>query len=194
MTGTTVEEDYQCGAYNVLPNLTLADLAQSVLEEMGPISFTDAERAYAKTIADAYPPGVRAGVIESHGLPPRLLDESLTGEIFAPLDKGKVMPGSTDVADVSWIAPTLQVWTACWAVGVPGHSWGITATGAMSIGHKGMLYAAKALARTGAALVSDPALLARAQDEQAEATSGRAYRTPLPDGLQPPLPKGAARA
>ena len=128
-------------------------------------------------------------MIESHGLPTRLLDESLTGEIFPPLDKGKVMPGSTDVADVSWITPTVQVWTACWVVGVPGHSWGITATGAMSIGHKGMLYAAKALARTGAALVNDPALLERARAEHAEATGGRAYHTPLPEGLQPPLPR-----
>jgi aminobenzoyl-glutamate utilization protein B len=189
MTGTTVEEDYQCGAYNCLPNLTLADAALAVLEEMGPLAFTDDERAYAKAIADAYPPQVRAGVIESHGLPTRLLDESLTGEIFPPLDKGKVMPGSTDVADVSWITPTVQVWTACWVVGVPGHSWGITATGAMSIGHKGMLYAAKALARTGAALVNDPALLERARAEHAEATGGHAYHTPLPEGLQPSLPR-----
>ena len=193
MTGTTVEEDYQCGAYNVLPNLTLADAALAVMGEMGPMEFTDTERAYARAIADAYPTAVRAGVIESHGLPTRLLDESLTGELFAPLDKGKVMPGSTDVADVSWITPTLQVWTACWVVGVPGHSWGITATGAMSIGHKGMLYAAKAMALTGARLVSDPALLERARAEHAEATNDKAYHTPLPEGLQPPLPKASAR-
>jgi len=194
MTGTTVEEDYQCGAYDVLPNQTLADVALAVLEELGPMEFTDAERAYAKVITDAFPEPVRAGLIESHGLPKRLLDESLTGEIFPPLDKGKVMPGSTDVADVSWITPTVQVWTACWAIGVPGHSWGITATGAMSIGHKGMLHAAKALARTGAALVADPAVLERARAEHAEATDGRAYRSPLPEGLQPPLPKAHARA
>jgi len=188
MTGTTVEEVYQCGAYNCLPNLTLADAAQAVLEEMGPMEFTESERAYAQAIADAYPVAVRAGVIESHGLPASLLDQSLTGDVFAPLDKGKVMPGSTDVADVSWITPTVQVWTACWAVGVPGHSWGITATGAMSIGHKGMLHAAKAMARTGAMLVSDPALRERARAEHAEATGGKVYRSPLPEGLQPSLP------
>jgi aminobenzoyl-glutamate utilization protein B len=193
MTGTTVEEEYQCGAYNCLPNLTLADAALAVLEEMGPMEFTERERAYAQAIADAYPPHVRAGVIESHGLPASLLEQSLTGEVFPPLDKGKVMPGSTDVADVSWITPTVQVWTACWTVGVPGHSWGITATGAMSIGHKGMLHAAKAMARTGALLVGDPALLEKARAEHAEATGGKPYHTPLPEGLQPPLPKAPAR-
>lgn len=189
MTGTTVEEDYQCGAYNVLPNLTLADAALAALNDLGPIAFTDAERAYARTITDAFPMSTRAGIIERDGLPARLLDESLTGEIFAPLDTGKVMPGSTDVGDVSWITPTLQVWTTCWALGVPGHSWGITATGAMSIGHKGMLHAAKAMALTGAALIADPALLERARAEYREATGGKAYHTPLPEGLQPPLPK-----
>ncbi len=189
MTGTTVKEDYQCGAYNLLPNDTLAAVAQGIMDELGPIEFTDAERAYARTIADAYPAAVRAGTIESHGLPARLLDESLTGEVFQPLDRGKVMPGSTDVGDVSWVTPTVQVWTACWALGVPGHSWGITATGAMSIGHKGMLHAAKALALTAAALVRDPALLAQARAEYQEATGGRAYHTPLPEGLAPPLPK-----
>ncbi len=193
MTGTTVEETYQCGAYNVLPNQTLADAAQAILEEMGPILFTDAERVYAQAIADAYPAHVRAGVVESHGLPASLLDQSLTGDMFPPLDKGKVMPGSTDVADVSWIAPTCTVGTACWAIGVPGHSWGITATGAMSIGHKGMLHAAKALALTGAMLVNDPALVERARAEHAEATGSKAYRTPLPEGVQPPLPAAHAR-
>lgn len=190
MTGTTVEEEYQCGAYGCLPNLTLADTALAVLNEIGPLEFTESERAYAQAIADAYPAQVRAGVVENHGLPASLLEQSLTGEVFPALDKGRVMPGSTDVADVSWITPTVQVWTACWTVGVPGHSWGITATGAMSIGHKGMLHAAKAMARTGAMLVSDPALLERARAEHAEATGGQKYHTPLPEGLQPPIPKG----
>ena len=77
-------------------NQTLADLAMGVLEELGPMEFTDAERAYAKIITDAFPEPVRVGLLESHGLPKRLLRESLTGEIFPPLDKDKVMPGSTD--------------------------------------------------------------------------------------------------
>ena len=58
-----------------------------------------------------------------------------------------------------------------------------------SIGHKGMLYAAKAMARTGAALVSDPALLEQARAEFMDVTDGHAYHTPLPEGLQPPLPR-----
>jgi aminobenzoyl-glutamate utilization protein B len=188
MTETKHEEDFQCGAYNVLPNDTLAEAALEILREMEPLSFTAEERAWAQTVVNAFPESVRRGIVEAHGLPPRVLDEPVTGEVFDPTDRGKVMPGSTDVGDVSWITPTVQVWTACWAVGVPGHSWGITATGAMSIGHKGMLYAAKAMALLGAKLVEDPDLLAKAQAELKEATGGKPYRTPLPEGQKPPLP------
>jgi aminobenzoyl-glutamate utilization protein B len=74
------------------------------------------------------------------------------------------------------------------ALGIPIHSWGITATGAMSIGHKGMLYAAKAMAVTAARLVAEPDRLARAREEFAQATDGRRYASPLPEGLAPPLP------
>ena len=89
------------------------------------------------------------------------------------------------------MAPTVQVTTACWAPGVPGHSWGITACGGMSIGHKGMLHAAKAMAITAAALHTDPTWLTRAQADYREATGGRPYRAPLEDGAAPPQPRPA---
>ncbi len=170
MTETTVEERYQCGAYQVLPNGTLADLAHDAMRELGPIDFTEEEQAYAGTIAGGYPAGTREAGLRGLGLPASFLRRPLDGAVHPALDEGKVMPGSTDVADVSWITPTVQVLTACWPVGIPGHSWGIVATGAMSIGHKGMLYAAKALALTAAELYGDPAHLERARAEFREAT------------------------
>ncbi|HEX5505592.1 MAG TPA: hypothetical protein VFW96_23445, partial [Thermomicrobiales bacterium] len=65
---------------------------------------------------------------------------------------------------------------------------GIVATGAMSIGHKGMLYAAKALALTAAGLYTDPTHLERARTEFQAATDGQPYRCPLPPDLAPSLP------
>ena len=131
---------------------------------------------------------VRRGLIEGANCRSACWMKVSDGGPCPPTDKGKVMPGSTDVGDVSWITPTVQVWTACWGIGVPGHSWGITATGAMSIGHKGMLYAAKAMALIGAKLVENPELLEKAQAEMQEVTGGKPYRTPLPEGQKPPLP------
>ena len=49
----------------------------------------------------------------------------------------------------------------------------------MSIGHKGMLHAAKAMALTAARLHADPAILTRAREEFRATTGGRTYRAPL---------------
>ena len=189
MTETAVEERYQGGAHNLLPNLALADLVLAAMAELGPLDFDAEEQAYAQAIADGYPAGTREATIRGLGLPASFLASPLDGSVHPALDEGQVMPGSTDVGDVSWIAPTAQALTACWPMGIPGHSWGIVATGAMSIGHKGMLYAAKALAIAAADLCDDPAQLERARAEFREATGGRPYRSPLPEGTQPPLPE-----
>ncbi len=188
MTETAMTEQYLCGAYNVLPNLALADLALAAMRELGPLDFTEGERAYAARIITSFPEETRGPLLTAIGLPQSLLAESLTGDIYPALDEGKVMPGSTDVGDVSWIAPTVSVGTATWALGVPAHSWGITATCGMSIGHKGMLHAAKTMALTAYELFEDPEKLTQARAEYTKATGGKPYKTPLPDGLQPVLP------
>jgi aminobenzoyl-glutamate utilization protein B len=118
-----------------------------------------------------------------------MLDTPLHGEIVPIYDAGHVSGGSTDVGDVSYITPTLQVHTVCHPTAIPGHSWGITATSGMSIGHKGMLLASKTMALTGAALYLDQSLIDEAQAELKERTGGRPYETPLEAGLKPPVPK-----
>lgn len=97
------------------------------------------------------------------------------------------MAGSTDVGDVSWVTPTGQFGTATGVIGQPGHSWQITACGGMSIGHKGMLFAAKLMALTGLDLMTDPEVLKEAREEFAAATANNRYVSPIPDGVEPPL-------
>jgi len=188
MTETRLEVHDFFGVHNYLPNRALADTAMTVLDELGPLEFEDDERAYAKQIAEAFPEASRIGSLEAMGLPKELVKESLLADPYQPTDEGKTLSGSTDVSEASWNAPTMQLWSTCFALGVPGHSWAITATGAMSIGHKGMLHAAKAMAITAAELVNDPALLARAKDEFQQATDGFEYKAAIPEGATPPQP------
>ena len=63
----------------------------------------------------------------------------------------------------------------------------MVATGGMSIGHKGMLYAAKALAATMVDLYADPDKLAAVRREFDERTRDIEYVSYLPPG-PPPLP------
>ncbi len=188
MTETRLEENFVSGAYNMLSNDVIGDRMMAILEELGPIPFTDEEKAYGKSIADAFPRELRATVLAQDKLPKELIEQGLNGEVWPIRDRGDVLPGSTDVSDVSWITPTAQITTTTWALGIPGHSWAVTATGAMSIGHKGMLHAAKVMALTGAEFILDPALLQRAKDEFAESTKGRPYQCPIPAHIQPRRP------
>jgi aminobenzoyl-glutamate utilization protein B len=55
----------------------------------------------------------------------------------------------------------------------------------MSIGQKGMMLAAKAMAITAADAVAEPDLLAAAKAEFSEATAGRPFRSPIPPEVQP---------
>jgi aminobenzoyl-glutamate utilization protein B len=190
MTETRLEERDVHGLHNYLPNGPLTDLLMTTLEELGPIDFTDDERAFAAGVAAGFPEATRAAVINAHDLPPEAHGQSLIADVQRPRDPKRTPSGSTDVAEASWVAPTAQFTTACWAVGVPGHSWGITATGGMSIGNKGMLHAAKTMAVAAALLHAHPTLLAAARADFLEATGGRTYQAPVPEGAPPPLPHG----
>jgi aminobenzoyl-glutamate utilization protein B len=70
-------------------------------------------------------------------------------------------------------------------LGTPGHSWQIVASSGSSIGAKGMLLAAKALALAGLDLLTRPDLLAAAQAEFKHKQNGTSYVSPLPEGALP---------
>ncbi len=188
MTDTTLTIHDHFGVHNLLPNRVVSDVMYDVLKELGPIDFDDDERAFAKAVASGYPERIRAASIRGSGLPESALEQPLLAEVFEPGDPNKILSGSTDVSEVSWIAPTAQVLTTCHPAGVTGHSWGITACGGMSIGHKGMLHAAKVMAVTAAELALDPSILSKAHDEFMQSTEGKPYKAPLPEGAVPPKP------
>ncbi len=185
-TKLTIHDHY--GIHNLMPNRALVGVMSDVFNALGPIDFNAEERAFGKAVAEGYPERIRRASIQRDGLPETALEQPLMSDIFPPEDFGRVMSGSTDVSEVSWIVPTVEARTTCHPAGVTGHSWGITATGGMSIGHKGMLHAAKAMAVTAAELALDPSLIEQAKKDFVEATAGEPYKAPLPEGAVPPKP------
>jgi aminobenzoyl-glutamate utilization protein B len=170
-TGTTVDHEVIHGIYAILPNEALARVMDRRLREVGGFDYTAGERAFADkiraTLGDNLPPLSASNDIEPFGI--------------------KEAGGSTDVADVSWVAPTTGLRTATWVPGTPSHSWQAVAAGGTSIGVKGMLVAAKTLTRTAMDLFTDPAALRAAQDEYRKRVGPDFTYVPLVGNRPPPL-------
>ena len=112
-----------------------------------------------------------------------VLSDVILPSVFSP----KLLSGSTDVGDVSWILPTAQLCVACNVFGTPGHSWQTVVQSATPFGHKGMLTAGKVMARTIIDLMERPALVAEAQAELQDSLAGSRYVCPIPAGVMPKL-------
>jgi aminobenzoyl-glutamate utilization protein B len=163
----------QGGDYEMLVNMAGAKLIYANLTWLGPIKYTEEEQEFARAIQ-------RATGVEAKGL---------NGAI-QPLEEQKPDPpgGSTDVADVSWIVPTLHLSVTTAPQDAPWHAWPVVACGGMSIGHKGLAQAAKALATTMVDLFEDPQAVTAIKAEFKENTRGQVYKPYIPDG-PPPVPK-----
>ena len=173
IAGVQSKLSIQAGDYEILVNQTGTRLLHRNLLALGPIAYTPEEQDFAKAIQ-------RAVGIEERGV---------VGEVQPLRDPPPAEPngGSTDVGDVSWLVPTinLSVVTGVW--NSPWHAWPVVATGAMPIGHKGMLYAAKALAMTAVDLFTDPAQREAIRAEFTKQTAGFVYQPWIPAG-PPPIP------
>ncbi len=171
MTETAATVTVQGGNWETLVNETGAQLLHANLLWLGPAVFTEQEQAFARQVQRA------TGVPE-------------TG-MFAgvkPLEGQQAEGGSTDVADVSWVVPTLHVSVATSPLGAPWHAWPVVASGGMSIGHKGLQRAAKVMAATMVDLYERPATLAAVQAEFKAKKGDTVYVPYIPEG-PPPLPK-----
>lgn len=193
MTETSYTRTFRGACSNVLNNHVLADAQYENLQEIGPIEFTQEEVDYAARVNSAFPEEDAREVFDSFRIPSEWRDRvdgvrgaPLVGANYPAWDEDHIGTGSTDVGDVSWIAPLSMLRTACFATAAPGHSWAIVATAGTSIGHKGMMHAAKTMAATAYDLYTCPDLLTAARAEHARATEGRPYRCPIPDEVPAP--------
>lgn len=139
-TETRVEVEVMAGVYNMLPNEVLAKIMDKNLRSVGGYTYSEAEKEFAvriqKSLSGKIPPLERTNEIEPYQIRDGV--------------------ASTDVADVSWVVPTVGLSTATWVPGTPAHSWQAVAAGGTSIGYKGMIVAAKALAFTAMDLFESP--------------------------------------
>lgn len=172
MAGVEPKVIVQGGDYELLVNQKGAETLQKNVEALGPIVYTEEEIAFAKKIQEVSG-GKQTG---------------LDGEIHA-LKSTRENPdgGSTDVGDVSWIVPEITALVTTAPANAPWHSWAVVACGGMSIGHKGMLFAAKSLAMTMVDLFENEQLRKDIRTEFENRKGSHVYKPYIPDG-PPPVP------
>lgn len=150
-TGTTMDYEVIHGVYNLLPNQILSTNLYENLKTVGGVNYDKTEEDFALKI---FPSLNRKDVnISDAALVKPYADQS--DEAF----------GSTDVGDVSWLVPTAGISSATWVPGTAAHSWQAVAAGGMSIGHKGMMVAAKTMALTIMDCLVSPEMLKNAKLE-----------------------------
>tara|TARA_B000000557_G_scaffold78151_1_gene62707 strand:- start:395 stop:1819 length:1425 start_codon:yes stop_codon:yes gene_type:complete len=186
MTETRVKTKILAGVSNLIYNETLGNIMQSNLDQLGTPEFSKEDHSYAKKYQDtltrkdiesAYS---HAGIELVEG---QVLAETVVSGDVKPVDMG----GSTDVADVSWVVPTVSLWGANYAIGTPFHSWQMTAQGKSSIAIKGMTHAAMVMAATGSDLILNKTILDDAWSEHNKTIEKEGYMLPISVSSSPPI-------
>ena len=157
------------GIYEVLVNRTGGEIMQKNLELLGPITYTEEEVSFAKKIQ------------ELTGKPQIGMDSQIK-----PLEATKEDPGggSTDVGDVSWNVPNINLSVTTAPKDTPWHSWAVVACAGMSIGHKGMIYASKAMSMTMLDLFENPKMVENVKAEFIRQKGNQQYEAII-DGPPP---------
>lgn len=171
-TGTTSKIHYAGSYHEMLINRTGAEIMQKNLEKIGPITYTEEEIQYARRIQ-------KETEVEEKGM-------------IATIEKLKEPEkypegGSTDVAEVSWITPTIHLSTTCAPYGIPWHSWAVVAASKHPIGYKGMFLAAKVMAATALDFLRSPDMLKEMREEFDEKRKGYTYKSGISPDQKPPI-------
>jgi len=172
MTQTTYEVKTLGAIHQRFPNKRLAELVFENIKAVGKLTYTDEEEAFARAMQT------------EAGYPMIGMDYPL--KLTSP-ESEPLRGGSSDVGDVTLVAPTVSLRFPVRVPGSPSHHWTVVSASKTSIAHKGLTAGAKVLAFSAFDLLTDPKILIEIRKEFAELTVKRPYKTFLPDGAQPPL-------
>lgn len=150
MTDTRVEVELKTRCAETKLNHTLIDVFYQAMAQTPLPEYTPAEQEFAAQICEAA--GFAVTNTPFDGLQPKR-------------NRDGYVSVSTDVSNVSQVIPTVMIHAATACKGTPLHHWAFTAQAGMSIGHKGMLYAAEAMAIGALSLLQNPRVLEAAWAE-----------------------------
>ncbi len=154
-------------------NKTLAEAIQRNIELIGMPEWTEQENLFAK--------GLQKELGEKEdGYPSKLQGLSKPSDI-------QVGGGSSDVGEVTLIAPTATINFPGVVPGAIGHHWSTVACNYGGAAWKGLNAGAKAIAASALDLLTKPKLLEEIRKEFEDFSKDHPYKSFLPEGAQPPL-------
>lgn len=194
MTETEVNIQFDKGCSNVVPNRALEKVIHNAMLACGAPAFGEDDIAYAEKFsatldAQALNKDVFMLTLEQNQAVREVIKtlegKSLCDVVLPHAPSDRVVPGSSDVGDVSWNVPTAQFAVCCYALGTPAHSWQMVAQGKSSVAHKGMLKASEIFAAASIHLLHNPEAVESAKDEFKSRLNGDVYECPIPPEIQP---------
>lgn len=197
MTETTVEHRITAAMAETLTNITLERLMHRNFTELGPVPVDEQDIAFAEKIRENMTANdlvydvnrleLYHGEAYSDTVRPQIEGKPIIDCVYPYKAPEKVFFGSSDVGDVSQVAPCAQLSTACFAQGTPNHTWMIVSQAAAPLANKAALHAGKVIGSTAVDLIDHPELVKEAQDEFMRRTNGLKYVSLLPEDNRPPI-------
>ncbi len=154
-------------------NKAAAELIQKNIDLLGMPEWTEGENAFAKALQKELGK-------EEKGMPTEVGEIRDSSQHF-------VGGGSSDVGDVTLIAPTATIRFPGQVPGAIGHHWSVVAGNYGSTAWKGLNAGAKAIAASAIDMLTKPDELKKLRDEFEAYSVEHPYKPFLPEDAQPPL-------
>ena len=172
MTQTDFEVKTIGAIHQRFPNKRLAELVFENVQAVGKPTYSAEEESFARALQT------------EAGYP--VIGMEYPCKLTSP-ESEPLRGGSSDVGDVTLVAPTVSLRYPVRIPGSPSHHWTVVAASGTSIAHKGITAGAKVLALSAFDLLTKPEALAKIREEFAELAARRPYKSFLPDDARPPI-------
>jgi aminobenzoyl-glutamate utilization protein B len=173
-TGTELTVRTYTAIHQSHPNKGLAELLYKNIQIVGMPKWSDDENEFAKSLQ-------REIKVEEKGMPTEI------GKLEDASQKTFVGGGSSDVGEVTMVAPTATVTFPGQVPGGIGHHWSTVSANYGSTAWKGLNAGAKAMAATAIDLMTKPEEVQKIRAEFEAYSQKHPYRSFLPADAQPPL-------
>ncbi|KAA6300410.1 MAG: p-aminobenzoyl-glutamate hydrolase subunit B [Candidatus Ordinivivax streblomastigis] len=169
-TETTSDYEIISGMYPLLINRTLVDIAARNFKSLSIPAWNNEQMDFANGIAKS---------LEKPG--------EFNPAVILPPYPAKEVNASTDVGDISWVVPTVGIFSMSWIPGTAAHTWQAVAASDSSLGVQGAFVAAEVIVTTAAELFLNPEIVQASKKEMFDARGKDYIYEPMLGNRKPAL-------